>query len=103
MTAPGDDQSLRATGRLARTWRALGAARRQRASARAEQSGPGERERTAEDERVNVSQRLDAARARLKASIAPPEDVQRGSDVGDQRGPDAPDQHGTDALPPATS
>lgn len=103
MTAPGDDQSLRATGRLARTWRALGAARRQRASPRAEQSGPGEDRRTAEDERVIVSQRLDAARARLKDSIAPPEDIQRGGDVGDPGDADAPDQHGTDALPPATS
>ncbi|MGO9752464.1 MAG: hypothetical protein ACLP8S_01630 [Solirubrobacteraceae bacterium] len=85
MTPLGEDPTLRATGRLARTWRGLAAAARQRAGTRAAQRSPGEREGSIEGdeggiegEQTIVRQRLDEARERLRASIAPPpEDAQR--------------------------
>jgi hypothetical protein len=91
----GDGQSRRASGRLARSARALAASWRRRATARATPvRTTGDAKPTAEDERVMISRRFDAARERLKASIAPPsqEDDQLSIDETDQLSTDETDQ-----------
>jgi hypothetical protein len=86
VTPSGEHRSRRASGRLARSARALAASWRRRATARATPAKAGEAKRTAEDERVMISQRFDAARERLKASIAPPaQDDQRSTDETERR------------------
>ncbi|MGO9974223.1 MAG: hypothetical protein ACLP01_15760 [Solirubrobacteraceae bacterium] len=59
------------SGRLPRSWRAFVAARRERAAARGADRGTRE-QRSAEEALAIFGQRLDAARIRLRASIAPP-------------------------------
>jgi hypothetical protein len=56
-------------------WRARVAAMRERGGAKAQQRKQGGPDRSAADERVILGQRLDAARERLRASIAAPTDA----------------------------